>query len=172
MSPPSLFAALRAKTGLPCVARLEKALRKLPRFAASEAWWRRRESNPRPQWSHLHIYVCILSFCHRQGNCEQTRHYLRQSQHQFARDTRDACRELSCCRRSDPPSRCQWRNALPFFRQRVLILYQHVLFRPDFLRGQPDILDTQPKLQPARRNRIAPLRHRKRLLTSYPRHAP
>jgi len=23
-------------------------------------WWRRRESNPRPQWSHSSIYVCIL----------------------------------------------------------------------------------------------------------------
>lgn len=38
----------------------------------------------------------------------------------------------------------------------MLILYQHVLFCPDVLRGQPDILDTQSKLQPARRNRIAP----------------
>ena len=31
-------------------------------MGTNQKWWRRRESNPRPQWSHSSIYVCILSF--------------------------------------------------------------------------------------------------------------
>ena len=45
------FALACSFMAAPCVAR------------QGEAWWRRRESNPRPQWSHLNFYVCILPLC-------------------------------------------------------------------------------------------------------------
>jgi len=31
-------------------------------FASSESWWRRRESNPRPETFHSGIYILILNF--------------------------------------------------------------------------------------------------------------
>jgi len=32
------------------------------RFAPSEGWWRRRESNPRPAIVHIGFYIHILNF--------------------------------------------------------------------------------------------------------------
>ena len=134
---------------------------------AGKSWWRRGELNPRPQWSHSNIYVRILSLKSRHCDCGQTHHHNRQSLQDFAIAARDALQRLTCCRRLAPPSRCWREDALLLFKQRELIQYQHLMFCPDDLRGQPDILGTQPELQHITSKPCRPLSIRKGLARKY-----
>ena len=126
---------------------------------SNEAWWRRRESNPRPKTFHLNIYILILKFRFRRLSLLQAGYPSGYPAKVSPIPSRASGINYPASRRSYRIRRINPAERWLFMQPEHIHNHLRLCLGPVILTSRQE-LGMQPKLLCPRRSRFAPKTHR------------